>query len=59
MNTVVYVCVCVCVYVCVCVCVCVCGEVKKHSRMCNEEFDTALQRIYETVQGLMFSDVTR
>ena len=37
--------------VCVCVCVCVCGEVKKHSRMCNEEFDTALQRIYETVLG--------
>jgi len=31
----------------------------KHSRMYNEEFHTAVQRIYEAVLGWMFNDTTR
>jgi len=33
-------------------------QLNKHIRMYNEEFHTAVQRIYEAVLGLMFSDIT-
>jgi hypothetical protein len=33
-------------------------QMTKHSRMYNEEFHTAVQRTYEAVLRLMFSDIT-